>query len=229
MADESAAPPQTSALPSSHVFSMAIVCLFAGLSMGYLMRSSQTALPSSQRISAPSPHPAMPPGHPHSLEELKQVSDRQAAPLLEKLKSNPNDTALLTQVAALFHTTHRFKEAAGYYKQAVDVDPTNVAFRTKFAASLYRSGDIDGAIAQLNKALTYNSKDANALFNLGMIKLQGKGDSKGAVAAWRQLLKSNPDLSPDRKSTVMKVMADAMTMSADQHGAKSVGVSNASN
>jgi cytochrome c-type biogenesis protein CcmH/NrfG len=229
MADESAALPQTSALPSSHVYAMAIVCLLAGLGMGYLMRTSQAAIPTPQRIAAPSPHAAMPPGHPHSLEELKQISDRQAAPLLEKLKSNPNDTALLTQVAALFHTTHRFKEAAGYYKQALDLDPGNVAFRTKFAASLYRSGDIDGAIAQLDKALTYNSKDANALFNLGMIKLQGKGDNKGAVAAWRQLLKSNPDLSPDRKSTVMKVMADAMTMTADQHGTTSVGVNNATN
>jgi cytochrome c-type biogenesis protein CcmH/NrfG len=171
----------------------------------------------------------MPPGHPHSLEELRQISDQQAVPLLQNLKSNPNDTALLTQIAALYHTTHRFEEAAGYYKQAVDIDPKNIAFRTKLAASLYRSGDIDGAIAQLNKALTYDSKDANALFNLGMIKLQGKGDSKGAVAAWRQLLRSNPDLSPDRKTTVMKLMADAMTMVGDQKRAAHAGGDRASN
>ena len=229
MANELAAPPQTPALPSQHVYLMAAVCLFAGLGMGYLMRSSQAAVPLPQHVTAPSPHGTMPPGHPHSLEELKQLSDRKAAPLLEKLKTNPNDTALLAQVAALFHTTHRFKEAAGYYKQAVDLDPANVPLRTKYAVSLYRNGDNDGAIAQLDKALAYNPKDANALFNLGMIKLQGKGDSKGAVAAWRQLLKSNPDLSPERKSAVMKVMANAMTMTADQHGSKNVGVSNASN
>jgi cytochrome c-type biogenesis protein CcmH/NrfG len=229
MADETAATPQAPVLQASHVYAMATICLAAGLGIGYLMRSSQMALPVAQRVTVASPHGTMPPGHPHSLEELRQISDQQAVPLLQNLKSNPNDTALLTQIAALYHTTHRFEEAAGYYKQAVDIDPKNIAFRTKLAASLYRSGDIDGAIAQLNKALTYDSKDANALFNLGMIKLQGKGDSKGAVAAWRQLLRSNPDLSPDRKTTVMKLMADAMTMVGDQKRAAHAGGDRASN
>ena len=64
-------------------------------------------------------------------------------------------------MGAIYHTTHRFKEAAGYYKRAWISNPANVAFRTKLAASLYRSGNIDGAIEQLNKALTYDPKDPN--------------------------------------------------------------------
>jgi cytochrome c-type biogenesis protein CcmH/NrfG len=149
--------------------------------------------------------------------------------LLQKLKSSPNDTTLLTQVAALYHATHRFNEAASYYKQAVALAPSNVVFRTKLAVSLYRSGDVDGAIEQLDKALTYNARDPNALFNLGMIKLQGKNDSKGAVAAWRQLLKTNPDLSPDRKEAVVKAIADAAATSSDQHASLSKGVDHARN
>jgi cytochrome c-type biogenesis protein CcmH/NrfG len=46
-----------------------------------------------------------------------------------------------------------------------------------------------------------------------MIKWQGKQDSKGALAAWQQLLKSNPQLSPDRKATVQKMMAEVQTKS----------------
>jgi len=227
MVDETAPISQPSALQSSHVYAMAVICLLAGLGIGYLMRSSQLAVAVPQRVAAASPHGALPPGHPHSLEELKQISDRQAAPLLEKLKSSPRDAALLTQVAALYHTTHRFNEAAGYYKQAIDIYPNNVPVRTKLAASLYRSGDVDGAIAQLNQALTYQPKDANALFNLGMIKLQGKGDSKGAIAIWRQLLKTNPDLSADRKAAVTRAMADALN--ADQYGTANPGALHASN
>jgi len=227
MVDETAPLPQPSPLQSSHVYAMAVICLLAGLGIGYLMRSSQLAVATPQRVAAASPHGAMPPGHPHSLEQLKQISDKQAAPLLEKLKTSPRDTALLTQVAALYHTTHRFNEAAGYYKKAVDIDPQNVPFRIKLADSLYRGGDVDGAIAQLNQALTYQPKDANALFNLGMIKLQGKGDSKGAVATWRQLLKTNPELSADRKAAVMKAMADALN--SGQHGTANPGALHASN
>ena len=157
-----------------------------------------------------------------SLGEMKQMADRQAAPLLEQLKSNQNNSAVLMQLGAIYHTTHQFKEAAGYYGRAVEVDPKNVALRTKLASSLYRAGDVDGAIAQLNRALSYEPKDANALFDLGMIRLQGKQDSKGALAAWQKLLKTNPQLSADRKAVVLKLMADVLTTQGDQHGVEGV-------
>lgn len=213
----------------TNVYAMATICLVAGLGIGYLMRGSELAVPQAQRVAVTSPHAGMPAGHPHTLEEMKQLSDRQAAPLLEKLKGNPNDATLLVQVAALYHTTHRFQEAADYYNRALNIDAKDIAVRTKLASSLYRGGDVDGAITQLNKALTYDSKDANALFDLGMIKLQGKGDSRGAIAAWQRLLKTNPQLSPDRKAVVMKVMANAMTMQGDQHGMNSARSDHAAN
>ena len=209
----------------SHVYAMAVICLIAGLGIGYLMRSSVLAVPHAEHAAITPPHGAMPPGH--SLEQWKQMSDQKAAPLLEKLQTNPNDASLLAQVAALYHTTHRFKEAAEYYTRAVNTDPKNVALRTRLASSLYRGGDVDGAIAQLNAALNDSPRDANALYDLGMIKLQGKGDSRGAVAAWQRLLKTNPDLSPDRKAVVLKVMAGAMQMMGDQHSVNSTGGSHA--
>jgi cytochrome c-type biogenesis protein CcmH/NrfG len=63
----------------------------------------------------------------------------------------------------------------------------------------------------LNQALAVDPKDANALFNLGMIRLQGKNDGRGALDAWQRLLKSNPQLSPERKAEVQKLMADVLT------------------
>ncbi len=214
--------PAAPTLRASRVYSMAALCLAVGLGIGCLMRGSQLAVipakSTAHAVTQTAATDAKPAGHRPSLDELRRMADKQAAPLLEKLKSNPNDSSLLVQVGAIYHTTHRFKEASEYYSRALDSDPKNVAVRTKLASSLYRSGDIDGAILQLNKALTYKSNDANALFDLGMIRLQGKGDPKGALAAWQHLLKSNPQLSPDRKATVLKLMADVMTMMGDQHG-----------
>ena len=151
---------------------------------------------------------------------MKVMADKQAAPLLARLKSNPNDSDVLSQVAAIYHGTHQFKEAAGYYDKAVQADPNNVALRTKLASSLYRSGDVDGALDQLNQAVRYDPKDANSLFNLGMIRLQGKGDAKGALAAWQRLLKSNPQLGADRKAEVEKLIADVMTTLGNQQEVK---------
>jgi cytochrome c-type biogenesis protein CcmH/NrfG len=155
-----------------------------------------------------------------SLQEMKQMADKQAAPLLEKLKTDPNNGALLVQVGGIYHSTHQFAEAVAYYGKAVQAEPKNVDFRTKLAISLYRGGDVDRAIVQLNQALSIDPKDANALFNLGMIRLQGKQDGKGALAAWQKLLKSNPQLSPDRKAAVLKLMADVMTTLGEEPGTR---------
>ena len=197
------------------VYALAVICLVVGLAIGYLFRGSQSPAPPTQP-SASAPANAQPSapagamgGHMPSLEQMKQMADKKAAPLLEKLKSDPKNSDLLSQVGNIYKSTHQFKEALGYYNNAAEVDPKNVAIRTELASCLYYNGDVDGAISQLQQALRYDPKDANSLFNLGMIKWQGKQDSKGAVAAWQQLLKSNPQLSAERKATVQKLMADA--------------------
>jgi cytochrome c-type biogenesis protein CcmH/NrfG len=199
---------------AKQVYAMAVISLVVGLAIGYLFRGSQSpALPPTQPAAASqSPHAAggmggqMP-----SLEQMKQMADVKAGPLLEELKADPNNTGLLSKVGDLYQATHQFKEAASYYDKALHVDPKNVAIRTKMASCLYYSGDVDGAIGQLQQSLHYDPEDANSLFNLGMIKWQGKQDSKGALTAWRQLLKSNPQLSAERKATVQKLMADVQT------------------
>lgn len=220
--ESTSAIPAAQTLRAAQVYFTATLCLLIGLGIGYLMRGSQLAvLPSQGAAHQAAPTAAAiakPMGHRPSLEQMKQMADAQAAPLLEKLKSDPNDASLLLQVAAIYYTTHQFQEAAEYYNRALDSDPKNVSTRTKLASSLYLEGNVDGAIAQLNRALVYDPKDANAQFDLGVMKLQGKGDPKGALLAWQRLLKTNPQLSPDRKATVLKLMADVMTMIGDQHG-----------
>jgi cytochrome c-type biogenesis protein CcmH/NrfG len=144
---------------------------------------------------------------------MKQMADKKAAPLLEKLKSDSANFDLLVQVGNIYKATHQFKDAAGYYRKALQVSPKNVAIRTEFASCLFYDGDADGAIAQLQEALHYDPKDANSLFNLGMIKWQGKQDGQGALSAWQQLLKSHPQLGADRKTTVQKLMADVQSKS----------------
>jgi cytochrome c-type biogenesis protein CcmH/NrfG len=203
-------PTAGSAWQAKQVYAMAVISLVVGLAIGYLFRGSQSPAATAKPVA--NAQPAVPAGHTGgqmpSLEQMKQMADNKAAPLLEKLKGDPNNIDLLNQVGTIYKSTHQFKEAAAYFERAVQVDPKNVAIRTELASCLYYNGDVDGAINQLQESLHYDPKDANSLFNLGMIKWQGKQDSKGALAAWQQLLKSNPQLSADRKAKVQKLMAD---------------------
>jgi hypothetical protein len=50
-------------------------------------------------------------------------------------------------------------------------------------------------------------KKADTLFNLGIVKWQGKKDGPGAVAAWKKSLETNPAY-PD-KEAVLQWMAQA--------------------
>ena len=196
---------------TSQVYAMAVVCLVVGLVLGYLFRGSASpaAKPSqaqeaSSTVALAGTQLQMP-----SLEDMKRMADKQAEPLLAKLKTDPKNSELLNQIGTLYKATHQFKEAAGYYQKALDSDPKNVAARTDLASCLFYEGDADGALKQLQQSLSYDPKDANSLFNLGMIRLQAKNDPNGAVTAWQQLLKLNPTLADDRKAAVEKLIAQA--------------------
>jgi len=186
---------------------MAAIYLAIGLAIGFVLRASRA--PARVPVAAAAhAAPAASAGANPTLDQMSQIADRQAAPLLEKLKSHPNDSGLLIQLGSVYHSAHQFSKAAAYYGKAVAADPKNDAARTKLAISLYREGDADAAIAQLDRTLQDDPGDANALFNLGMIRWQAQQDGGDAVAAWRQLLKSNPQLSGDRKAEVEKLIAD---------------------
>ena len=187
------------------VYVMAAICLLVGLALGYLFRGSESAQVAASvktqpaaAVAAPQARPQMP-----TLEQMKQMADKQAEPLLAQLKNHPNDAQLLARVAAIYSATHQFKQAADYYARALKIDPRDVGARTKMASCLFFEGDVDGAIAQLDQSLKYDPKHAGTLFNLGMIKWKGKGDGAGAVAAWQKLLALYPVLPgdlPDRAS-----------------------------
>jgi cytochrome c-type biogenesis protein CcmH/NrfG len=187
---------------------MAAICLMVGVLVGYLVRGSAPAdakanvQPTAAAATATQQPQQMP-----SLDDMKHMADKHAEPLLEKLKSDPNNAELLNQVGNVYRMTHQFQTAATYYQKSLDVNPKNVGPRTDLASCLYYQGDVDGAIAQLGKALTYEPKHAGTLLNLGMIRWKGKNDAAGAIAAWDKLLKYHPDFGD--KSTVEKLIAQA--------------------
>jgi len=189
------------------VYISAAICLALGVTLGYLFRGSEATSPAASVATVAKTDnsaPQMP-----SLQQMKEMALNQAGPLLGKLKTDPNNAALLAQVGGIYETTHQFKEAADYYKQSLAINPRNVVLRNELATCLYYTGDVDGGVQQLDQVLKDDPKNANALFNLGMIRWQGKNDANGAVSAWKELLKLNPELEEQKKAEVKKLISDA--------------------
>ncbi|HET7208096.1 MAG TPA: tetratricopeptide repeat protein [Terriglobales bacterium] len=196
-----------------HAYLLGAVCLLLGVLAGYLVRGSASPSANAAGVNAPlslqaGPDQAGGTQHMPTLEQMKHMADKKAEPLLAKLKTDPNNAALLIQIAQVYRSTHQFKEAAQYYSKSLDIEPRNIAIRTEMASCLYYAGDIDGALSALRQAVQDDPKDANSLFNLGVIEWREKKDAQGALAAWRQLLKANPNLDNGKKTEVTKLIAD---------------------
>jgi len=190
---------------AKQVYIMAVLCLLVGVAIGFLFRGSQSIGPAPRPANTQA---AANPNRMPSLDDMKRMADKKAEPVLEKLKSDPDNSDLLIQVGNIYQATHQFKQAIPYYDRALKVAPQNVAIRTELASCMFYTGDPDGAIRELEQSLRDDPKNANSLFNLGIIKWQGKHDAAGALTSWHQLLRSNPQLSAERKASVQKLIAE---------------------
>jgi len=211
--DESVeAQPVKAGWTSIQVYAMSVLCLLVGVTVGYLFRGS-TASQTSSAPAAPAVQQQMPPTmnpgapqQPPTPEQLKQMADKQVAPMLDQLNKNPKDTDMMLRIGTFYLAARQFDDSQKYFQMAVDAKPTAESW-TKLANAQFYAGAGDKAIESLNKALQIDPKFANALYNLGVLKWQVKGDVKGAVACWEKLLKTNPN-HPQR-AQVEKMIARA--------------------
>jgi len=125
-------------------------------------------------------------------DRRKLMADKQAQTLLAQLQSKPNDPELLAKLGYIYYLTQNYREASTYYKRSVDLKDA-VVVRTELGRAYYYAGDPDSALAEFEKVLKGDPDNANALFNVGMVKWQSKSDVDGAVAAWQEILTKNPN------------------------------------
>ena len=192
---------------SVQAYTLAVITLVIGIAVGYFARgSSPTAAAPEAAQSAPAAPAGMGGGQPPmGAGQLPGIGSQQqgtaspemlaqaAAPLLEKLKSNPKDFETLRQLGNTYYDGQAYTQAIEYYGKALEVDPKNPDVLTDYGTAYWYTGNADKAIEEFNKSLSLRPNNANTMFNLGIVKWQGKKDPAGAVAVWEQLLKTNPN------------------------------------
>jgi cytochrome c-type biogenesis protein CcmH/NrfG len=206
---------------SVQAYVLAVICLLVGIAGGWFIRGSQgPALPAAETASASAPASAPAMGsqatQPPTPAEMQKMADTQAAPLIEKLKADPSNAALLANVANVYYDTQQYPTAIDYYQRALKIDPANAGVRTDMATAYWYTGDADTAIKEFQKSLTYEPNKANTLFNLGIVEWQGKMDIDKATANWQKLLDTNPNY--EAKDKVLELMAQAKKHSGVKPG-----------
>jgi cytochrome c-type biogenesis protein CcmH/NrfG len=194
---------------SVQAYVLAVICLLVGIAGGWFIRGSQTPAAASAEIaSAPAPAPAMTPGtQAPTPADMQKMADTQAAPMIEKLKTDPNNAELLASIGNVYYDTQQFPTAIDYYQRALKIAPANTGIRTDMATAIWYTGNADAAIAEFQKSLSYEPNKANTLFNLGVVEWQGRMDIDKALATWQKLLDTNPNY--EGKDKVLELMAQA--------------------
>jgi len=192
----------------TQAYILAAFCLLLGVGLGYLFRGS--ASPTSAQAS---PAAQASNFNQQSADAQMQAALAQAAaPLLEAVNKNPNDYDSLVKLGNVYYDGKQYPNAISYYQRALAIHPENADVRTDMGTAYWYSGDADKAITTMQASLKYRPGHPQTLFNLGWVRWQGKGDPKGAVEAWQELLKANPDY-PQREQ-VEQYIAKAKEHSA---------------
>ncbi len=208
---------------SVQAYQLAAGSLALGLVLGFLIRGRVVTQPGSASAKppatiggtpaathvpiAPGARPGLPPQNP------PEVAAEAARDVLDKLKTDPNNFDLLVQAGNIYLHSRVFGGAVAYYQKALQVKD-DATVRNDYANALYYAGDPDGALRQYEAVLKADPKNANALFNRGMVRWRGKQDPQGAVESWKLLLKLNP-MTP-RRAYIEDLIARASKDAARQ-------------
>ena len=143
-----------------------------------------------------------------------------AAPLVDEgalrayrdiLTRDPKNLQAAVNAANLLYDGHRYVEAIPFYEQAFALNSADINVSTDLGTALWYAGRPDEALAQYERSLKISPTHAQTLFNVGVVRADGKHDYPGAVAAWESLLASSPTYP--NAAAVRDLLADARAKS----------------
>ncbi len=207
--------PELGGWTSTQAYVMAIMCLLIGVCAGYFFRGSGSFAPPTADSSsqAPAGVGGQQMGQQEMAqqqvtpEQLKRMADKQVEPMVEKLKTTPNDSALIASVGNIYYDAQQYNDAVTYYDRALKIEPANTSVRTDLGTAYWYLGNADKAIEEFQTALKTDPNKANTLLNLGVVQWQGKMDASGAISTWQKLLDTNPGY--ENKAKVQDLIAQA--------------------
>jgi tetratricopeptide (TPR) repeat protein len=158
------------------------IAIFGGLS-GYIIAVATSPTAAAVK-SVASPAAAAP--------AVAAADESELRAYREILARDPKNTQAAVNAANLLYDAQRYQEAIGFYEQAIALHPSDINVSTDLGTALWYAGRPDDALARFDKSLALNATHPQTLFNVGIVRADGKHDYRGAIAAWETLLQTSP-------------------------------------
>ena len=177
----------------------AVCALMIGGLAGYILAVAGTrpgvGAPAQTAASVPSIAPA------------PLVDDGALRAYRDILTREPKNLQAAVKAGNLLYDAHRYVEAIPFYQQAFALNESDINVSTDLGTALWYAGRPDDALAQYERSLAISPTHAHTLFNVGIVRADGKHDYPGAVVAWEQLLATSP--AYQNAAGVRELLADA--------------------
>jgi cytochrome c-type biogenesis protein CcmH/NrfG len=137
------------------------------------------------------PAPALPAPAPPARDSVEVASQIQT--LKEIVKKDPKNLPAWVELGNLYFDSDRPNEAIEAYSRYLAAKPDNPDVRTDMGIMYRKLGQFDEALEEFRKAAQSDPKHANSRYNIGLVLLHDKHDMKGAIMAWEDYLKVDPN------------------------------------
>lgn len=149
--------------------------------------SSSSTLNPEEPAASGDAEAGLPPGHPpintaEMVNSLKQAAEK-----------NPGDKRAALELANALYDARRFDESVFWYRRVLALDPKDINARTDLGSAYYNLNRHDEAIAEFERSLQLDPTHPQTLYNLVVVKLNGKRDIAGAQEAFARLERAHPE------------------------------------
>ncbi len=173
------------------------VALIAGFVGGVVFSVYKGPIPG--RPQAPAQH-----SEPEAAPE-PGVQDRIAA--LQRLVSvNPEDEEAWAALGNLYFDTNQVTKAIEAYRKALELNPNNADVWTDLGIMYRRNKQPREAVSAFDKATQIDPLHEPSRFNKGVVLMHDLQDGPGALKAWEELVKLNPQARAPNGQTVKELI-----------------------
>jgi cytochrome c-type biogenesis protein CcmH/NrfG len=129
------------------------------------------------------------------------------AELEASVQQHPEDARAWASLGHLYFDLDQPDKAIRAYEKSLALAPGDPAVITDMGVMYRRKGAPDKAIQAFDQAVSVSPGFETALFNKGVVLMADLNDLEGAMAAWKELVKVNPDATTPGGEKVADIVA----------------------
>ena len=167
-----------------------IISLAIGFLGGIVLSAYKSTTVVAPAPSMPTPQQSQAPGISKQGPAAEEVS--RILTLEKEVSANPENNQAWIQLGNLYFDTQQVQKAIQAYEKSLSLDPNNADVQTDLGVMYRRNGQPQKAIEAFDRAVQINPRHEISRFNKGIVLMHDLNDAKGAVQAWEDLVKINP-------------------------------------